>query len=116
MIKTLLLGACLFAPVLVVAQDQKAADQTPAPAASMKQKEHKADMAKMIHCNICNKDIKGERAMRVHMRKEHGMAGYCAKCNMGFKTKAEMKEHMKSCGCKKAMPAEKPAEPAPAAK
>jgi hypothetical protein len=114
MIKTLLLGACLFAPMLVVAQDQKPADQMPAQTAPDKKMDKKAAMVKTFHCDICNKDIKGEKAMRAHMKKEHGMAAYCAKCNKGFKTKEEMMAHMKEMHPKKMMKADKPAEPAPA--
>jgi hypothetical protein len=53
-------------------------------------------------------DIKGEKAMRAHMKKAHGMEAYCPKCNKGFKTKAEMKAHMKELHAKK-MPADQPA-------
>jgi len=115
MIKTLLLGVCLFAPALVVAQEQKAAEQKPAPTASEKKAEHKADAAKKFHCDECNMDMKDHKAMRAHMKEHHGMEGYCHKCKRGFKTAAEEKAHMKEKHAKKTK-ADKTAQPAAATK
>ena len=116
MIKTLLLGACLFAPALVVAQDQKPAEQMPAEMAPPKKMGHKAAMPKKFHCDACNMDMKDMKAMRLHMKEHHGMEGYCHKCNMGFKTQEEAKAHMKEMHAKKKTQADKPAEPVPAPK
>ena len=91
MLKTLLLSACILAPMTVVAQDKTPTAQQSA----------KKTAKSKYRCDACSMDMKSAKEMRSHMKEHHGMADYCTKCKMGFKTKEEAAGHMKMHAKKK---------------